>query len=170
MNLLPQDIVVMLKLALSTNDNWTFNEVAYELKMSPSMVHSAVQRALNANLYLAHQRTPHSAALVEFLIHGVKYAFAPKRGSVTRGVPTGFASPVLKNKIKSGDSDVYVWPHPQGETKGVELEPLYKSVPEIALVDAKLYAVLGALDAIRIGRARERKIAATAIEKMLGNK
>jgi hypothetical protein len=52
-----------------------------------------------------------------------------------------------------------VWPWHEGNTRGVGLEPLYKSVPQAALRDPKLYQFLALVDAIRDGRARERKIA-----------
>ena len=168
--MLPQDIVVLLKLAVSSKESWTYNEVAYELKMSPSMVHSAVKRTLNAKLFVEHRRRPHKKALEEFLIYGVKYAFAPQLGSVTRGVPTGFASPMLKDRIKSDGSDLYVWPHSEGEVRGIELEPLYKSVPLVALQDERLYSALGALDAIRVGKAREQKIAEKVLLELIKSK
>ena len=38
-------------------------------------------------------------------------------------------------------------------------EPLYKSVPQAALRDSKFYQLLALVDAIRDGRARERKVA-----------
>ena len=169
MNLLPQDVVVLLKLKLSASEKWTYNEVAYELKMSPSMVHNAVRRASNANLFVEHRRQVHVKSLKEFLIHGVKYAFAPRLGSVTRGIPTGFASPLLKDKIDQGASDLFVWPYPTGNARGIELEPLYKSVPKIALQDERLYAALGAVDAIRKGKAREQNLAAAALTELLGH-
>jgi len=52
-----------------------------------------------------------------------------------------------------------VWPWPEGNTRGIGLEPLYKSVPRAALRDPNLYQFLALVDAIRDGRARERKIA-----------
>ena len=39
------------------------------------------------------------------------------------------------------------------------LEPLYKTAPAAALRDPTLYELLALVDAIRDGRARERKIA-----------
>jgi hypothetical protein len=42
---------------------------------------------------------------------------------------------------------------------GIALEPLYKTVPEASLRDPSLYELLALVDAIRDGRARERKIA-----------
>ena len=52
-----------------------------------------------------------------------------------------------------------VWPWHEGNTRGVGFEPLYKSVPQAALRDSKLYQLLALVDAIRDGRARERKFA-----------
>jgi hypothetical protein len=52
-----------------------------------------------------------------------------------------------------------VWPHPEGATRGVALEPLYPSAPVAALRDPALYELLALIDAIREGRARERKLA-----------
>ncbi len=169
MNLLPQDILVMVKLAVSVRPEWTFNSMAHELGMSPSMAHSAVQRATRARLYDPNQRQPRRKALEEFLIHGVKYAFPPDLGSATRGVPTAWASPSLQGQLVQDEGEVYVWPHPKGEHRGIELSPLYKSVPEIALKDHALYAALGLLDAIRIGRAREQRLAEGLLRDMLSH-
>ena len=170
MNLLPQDVLVMLKLALSRQPDWTYNEIAYELKMSPSMVYNAVKRAIHARLFVTHKKRPHKKALEEFLVHGVKYAFAAQIGTITRGVPTAFASPGLRAHIQFDSDEIYVWPHSNGSERGIELLPLYKSVPEVSLVDARLYAALSALDGIRVGRARERKMAIAALISILNEK
>ena len=52
-----------------------------------------------------------------------------------------------------------MWPWPEGDTRGIGLEPLYKKVPQAALRDPGLYELLALVDAIRDGRARDRKIA-----------
>lgn len=161
----------MLKLMLSAGPNWTYNAVGHELTMSQSMVHSAVKRATQAKLFDAYSKRPVRKALEEFLIHGVKYAYPPDIGTVTRGIPTAFASPMLRDKFVHSDNEfeMHVWPHPEGNKRGLELSPLYKSVPEIAKRDTKLYAALGLLDAIRIGKARERQLAEELLQGMLNN-
>ena len=171
MNLLPQDVLMMMKLTLSAPDNWTYDKVAYELGMSPSMAHSAVKRATQARLFDSHRKRPRRKALAEFLVHGVKYAYPPDIGTVTRGVPTAFASPMLRNEFAYSDSvaEIFVWPHPEGDVRGVELSPLYKSVPDVARRDKDLYAALGLLDAIRVGRARERALAEKLLLEILGD-
>ncbi len=102
MNLLPQDVLVMLKLALSTSQGWSYNSIAYELGMSPSMAFSGVKRASQSRLFDPKLRRPRRKALEEFLIHGVKYSFPPDIGSITRGVPTTFASPALRDHFSYG--------------------------------------------------------------------
>jgi hypothetical protein len=102
---------------------------------------------------------PIISALEEFLIHGLKYAFPAEHADVTRGVPTSYAAEPLKSKIAMSNDLPPVWPWPEGDTRGLGLEPLYKKVPQAALRDSQLYELLALVDAIRDGRARERKIA-----------
>jgi len=47
-----------------------------------------------------------------------------------------------------------VWPWPDGDTRGIALEPLDKTAPIAALRDPVLYEFLVLVDAIRDGRAR----------------
>jgi len=158
----------MIKVSVSCPEGWTYSTVGYELEMSPSMVHSAVKRATQARLFDPNSRRPRSKALEEFLIHGVKYAFPPDIGSLTRGIPTAFASPALEGKLAYNSEEIYVWPYAEGNRRGISFSPLYKSVPKIATKDQRLYTALGLLDAIRLGTARESKLAEELLIDMLG--
>ena len=167
MNLLPQDVLIMIKLAASSREGWTYNKFAHELDMSPSMVHSGVKRATQARLYDPNRKRPRRKALEEFLIHGIKYAFPPDIGSLTRGIPTAFASPAFEGHLSYGPEEIYVWPYAEGSHRGVRFSPLYRSVPEIAMKDERLYSALGLVDALRLGRARESKRAEKLLADML---
>lgn len=61
-----------------------------------------------------------------------------------------------------------MWPDPEGDTRGNEFSPLYKSVPKAARKDMKLYELLALVDAVRDGRAREREIAIRELKARLG--
>lgn len=77
---------------------------------------------------------------------------------------------LLNEMLTLGTNDVPpVWPHPEGEVRGYEFSPLYKSVPSAALKDKELYALLAIIDAIRDGRARERELAIKELLKRLGD-
>ena len=165
MNLKPQDIVVLLKLLVSSKDSYL--KLAGDLFMSPSEVHAAVKRAAQAGLVDRSSKQVKRAALAEFIIHGLKYAFPPIYGTITRGIPTAHAAPPLVDMISGTDDLPPVWPSPEGAVRGYELKPLYRTVPRAVRNDQKLYEFLALVDAIRAGRARERVIAKDEINKRL---
>lgn len=161
MSLKPQDIMVILKLCSYERKRPPMSIVAADLNMSPSEIHAAIKRLQQARLLHGPemQEKPNLSALEEFLLHGVKYAFPAEHGQLTRGVPTSFAAPPLNDEIASDDELPPVWPWREGETRGIALAPLYRTAPAVALRDPILYELLALVDAIRDGRARERKIA-----------
>ena len=105
------------------------------------------------------ENRPNLSALEEFLLHGVKYVFPAERGELTRGVPTSYAAQPLRRIIAPGDEPPPVWPYAAGPERGTAFEPLYKMAPKVALRDPVLYEYLALVDALRDGRARERKFA-----------
>ena len=155
----PQDIFIMLKLIVQNGSEWSYPSLSYELYMSASEVHAGVKRAVAAKLMDMHRKIPVKSNLLEFIIHGVKYAYPPDRGGLTRGIPTSFAAQPLSELIMQPDEPPPVWPDPEGQVRGYEFSPLFSAVPAACKVDPKLYELLALVDAIRDGRARERKIA-----------
>lgn len=162
----PQDIVVLLKLAAAPRE-WSYPSLALELGMSASEVHAAVSRTAAAGLLDAATRRPRRPALLEFLVHGLRYVYPAERGGVTRGLPTAHAAPPLAKRLAAGGEPVPVWPDPEGEVRGEELKPLYRSVPHAARRDPALYELLALVDALRGGRARERRLAADELRRRL---
>lgn len=169
MVLKPQDVCLLLKLAVAEPSS-ALNQMAAELGMSRAEAYAGLKRATIAKLYDANRNRPKAAALEEFLIHGVKYAFPAEPGTVTRGVPTSFSAPVLAGHFEIGPNGHTVWPSAEGDQRGVSIEPLYKSMPEACLKDAKLYEALALVDALRIGRAREKNLAQDLLTQLLRKK
>jgi hypothetical protein len=170
MTLKPQDIVILLKLVSLGDRPWSYNVLAVELAMSPSEVHSGVKRAAAARLLDPQRNVPILRALLEFLVHGVKYAFPPDRGPLTRGLPTAYAAPPLNALIVLPDEPPPVWADPEGKIRGYAFSPLYPSVPKAAALDPALYELLALVDAIRDGRARERELAIKELTARLEGK
>jgi hypothetical protein len=167
MILKPQDIFIMLKLVVRDGSEWSYPALSHELSMSSSEVHAGVKRAVAARLIDMHRKIPVKSNLLEFLIHGVKYAYPPDRGGLTRGIPTSYAASPLKALITQPDEPPPVWPDPEGPVRGYEFSPLFSAVPAASKVDPKLYELLALVDAIRDGRARERKIAKKEIQSRI---
>jgi len=160
-SLRPQDVLVLVKLLSYEGRRPPMAQMGLELSISSSEVHAALKRLVLSKLVSsdANGNRPILKAAEEFLLHGVKYAFPARRGEVTRGVPTSYAAPPLNKEIELGSELPPVWPFPEGQHRGVSLEPLYKTAPAAALRDPIFYEMLALIDALREGRARERKLA-----------
>lgn len=175
MNMLkPQDIVILLKiLSIMTIskghslEELTQNELARLLCMSPSEINAGIKRLALSGLLGPVQRShrliflPIKSAVEECLIAGVKYFFPAQLGAYTRGIATSYAAPIFEKLIVLGNDPIPVWPHGEGDQRGLALAPLYRSVPQsiIKYPDQLFYEMLVLIDAIRTGRARERNIA-----------
>ena len=104
--------------------------------------------------------------LAEFALHGAKYAFAPERLPAGPGVPTSHSAPTFAGVFAPGHEPL-VWPDAHGTVRGEGLLPLHPCVPGAALRDATLYELLALFDALRAGRARERGMASTRLQKLI---
>lgn len=162
----PQDVLVLLRLA-GDSSAWTFKTLALELGMSPSEVHAALERAAEAGLYNARKRKVNVHALLELAVHGIPYVFPARRLARCLGIPTAHSAEPMTSKFAVGSDDHLVWPHPGGTDYGDAIMPLYRSAPEAARRNPKLHRRLALIDALRVGRARERSMAAEALDKEL---
>ncbi|MCR9161315.1 MAG: MarR family transcriptional regulator [Nannocystaceae bacterium] len=167
MALQPRDVLVALKLALrEAEDEPSYAALAADLGLSSSQVHVSVGRAALARLVDRDDKRARFAELREFLLHGIKYMCPAEFGPVARGIPTAHsAAPLRDLLVDSGEP--LVWADPQGELRGQSIEPLHRAAPGAALRDARLHAGLALIDALRGGRARERKLAAEELGAML---
>jgi len=157
--LLPQDVVVLVKLLGYRSGRPPIAHVAGELTLSPSQVHASLKRLERSRLVDTQTGRPLLKAVEEFLIHGVRYAFPVQRGETTRGMPTAYAAPPLRDQIADGGDLPPVWPDPDGKVRGATLEPLHRAAPKAARKDPALYELLALVDALRDGRVRERQLA-----------
>ncbi len=166
MSLKAQDIIVALKLSAGGGRKVPYAVMAEELGMSASELHAAVRRLIEARL-IENEEQVRMAVMRNFLVHGVPYVFPAKPKEVTRGIPTGWAAPVMENEVLGDEQLPPVWPDPEGKTRGVAVKPLYPSVPLAIKNDPRLYSLLALVDVLRLGRARERAIAERKLEELL---
>jgi hypothetical protein len=166
----PIDLLVGLKI-LTSKPEWTQMGLAAELCLSSSQVNSAIKQLIEANLFtLRHGKaSPLYEAIKDFILYGVSYCFSAKTGELTVGVPTAYAAEPLSSEISPGNDPIPIWPYAQGKSRGVALEPLHRNVPKALsqFPDPDLHEILILIDALRIGRARERKIAQKLLVKKL---
>lgn len=160
------DIGVALGLAVQEAGAMeTYSRLGQDLGLSASTVHAAVLRLQAAGLLLPESRRPNRTALREFLIHGVRYVFPPVVGSAARGVPTAHAGPPLREHFDA--TDPMVWPDANGSLVGTALAPLYPGATMLPERAPRVYRLLTLVDALRVGRARERAVATTELGREL---
>ena len=161
----PHDICVVLQLVLTPGV--PFRELARLVGQSLGQAHNATKRLESARLYLSHRSEVNRPALVEFLVSGVPYVFPGELGPETRGVPTAHSGPALREAVAA--HTLVVWPSANGEARGLSLAPLCASAPDTIDSNPPLYRWLTIVDALRVGRARERSIAREALEREIGS-
>jgi len=160
----PQDILIILKILLWEDNQWSIDRIAKSVGLSASETHAAIKRCEKSGLYSTVTRKPVRSSLEEFIIHGLKYAFPVEPGPLERGMLTAHSAPPLSDIIAN------VWPYEEGNARGIKISPLYPSVPFACKTDSELYQYLALIDSLRIGRARERKLAEEIFIKKLRNK
>jgi hypothetical protein len=159
-SLRPLDLVVALHLALRPEDG--YETLAEVLGVGLGSGHRSVKRLVAAGLILPHRRAASLGPLAEFIKHGVRFAFYPVTGPEAQGVPTAHSGPRLAGKIASDRA--LVWPSVHGTVRGDSLVPLYHEAPRLVTRSPELYELLTLVDAIRVGRARERRLATQLLE------
>ena len=179
-----QDIVVLLKLAsLQDQEDQTSPEAfradsPYAVRnleallgISKTEINASIKRSLSSGLAVKDRDTgrpkTNRQALVNLLIHGLKFVFPAEPGAMTRGVPTAFAAPMLKGLLISGSNYIYVWPSAEGRDMGQSVQPLFKTVPQAVQKDDALYEYLALADAIRLGNPREAGLAGSRLSERL---
>jgi DNA-binding Lrp family transcriptional regulator len=162
----PVDVPVALHLLQASTDS--FAKLASDLKISSSTAHESVRRLVAAGLVrhgLQGERAVNRRALVEFLTHGVRYTFPTALGQRMRGVATAHAGPALRNAIVA--EEAVVWPALDGDSEGPEIEPFWPKAADVSRRLPDLYALLSAVDALRVGRTRERQLATAYLTRVI---
>ncbi|HEY5959693.1 MAG TPA: hypothetical protein VIV60_24225 [Polyangiaceae bacterium] len=163
----PLDIIVVLAVHDFGNAPWTYAALAKRLEVSDSQSHGAVQRAASAHLLDAVGRSIRPYNLLEFLEHGIRYAFPVEPGPFTRGIPTGASAPPLNALLRRDSSGELVWPDVNGSLMGQAVAPLHASVPNVARQHASLHQLFALVDALRVGGVRERELAVRELRSRL---
>lgn len=156
----PFDVAVALRLLLEPEDR--YEPLADALATSTSAVHRGVARLQSAGILRAGSRTIARPALREFILHGVRYAFPPVRGHDVSGMPTAWSHPsiagLLTAEMQADGMRPHVWPDETGTVRGDMLVPLFPSSGKVSKQDPRLYELLAAVDAVRLGSPAVRRL------------
>lgn len=186
-----QDIVILLKLVSLQEQNeeneaqgfssslqggapYSVRNLESLLGISKTEVNASFKRIISTGMAIKDRETgrpkPNRRHLYDFILHGLKFVFPAEPGPMTRGMPTAFAAPMLKTLLFSGGEYIYVWPSATGRAMGQSVSPLFRSVPEAARKDERLYEYLALVDAVRLGSQRETGLAKDRLSEKLISK
>lgn len=160
----PQDVVILLKI-LTIEGDWQFRDLSIALSISISEISESLNRSYVAGLIDAQKKKVYRISLMEFLQFGLHYVFPQVPGPTVMGIPTAHSHPFYKEHFASDTN--YVWPDDKGSMRGMLIEPLHKGVVKAVKEDKLLYKILASIDIIRVGKAREKKLAIDELKKII---
>lgn len=161
----PQDVVVLLKVLLLGDTFWQSKDLAQALFLSPTEISFSLKRSQYARLLEDKGRHVARRTFLEFLLYGLPVVFPTQPGAQVRGIPTAHGAAPLREQLVT--EQLYVWPDAESDQWGCAIEPLYPRVPQAAKADAHLYELLALVDALRVGRPRERKLAGDLLKAFM---
>jgi len=164
----PQDIVVLVKLLIEENESWTQISLAKSLFLSQSEISESLKRTSYARLLINKGKEVARQPFMDLLQYGVPFIFPQQPGIASRGIPTAHSAAPLAQLISSNEN--YVWPYYKGNVKGKSILPFYPTVVQAVEQDAILYEYLALIDAVRVGRARERNLSLELLKEKICQK
>lgn len=165
----PVDTVIAAKLVSVAINGISYAGLAEALGISQAEAHASAKRLVKAKLFKESGRQvpyPKRQALLEFLVHGLKYVYPAELGAPTRGIPTSIGALPLNLEFSKPEGGVPVWPSPEGTVRGPALKPIHPSALS-AISDERVYELLSLIDALREGRVREQQRAAELLKDRL---
>lgn len=141
---------------------WSVRALEHQTGISKTEINAAIRRCFALELAVRDRESgrprPNRRYLADFVAYGLKFVFPAEVGALDRGMPTAFDAPMLSGDLMTGQYP-YVWPTPDGQVLGQGVKPLFRSVPQAARNDDRLYEYLALVDAIRLGNPREAGLA-----------
>jgi hypothetical protein len=163
----PLDVVVLLKIISLGNQPWNQKPLADSLGISQSEVSKSIARSKYTGLLDPTGKIVRRLTMIDFLQFGIAYVFPQQPGALVRGIPTAHSAAPLNAIIQA--TEAYVWPSGKGTLRGQSITPLYPSVVNAVQNDQKLYELLALVDAVRVGRAREKELAINELKSRIIN-
>ena len=166
------DVVVALALRVLERRNQEFvgyAELSRLLCISTSETYKSTRRLILSRLVIFDTVKPILGPLYDYVVYGVPHAFPGNFGGPSRGIATAWAAEPLVKTFPQGNDLPPVWPWAEGNVRGFVVEPLHPKVPQAVRNLPELYEFLALVDALRVGRARDREMARKRLKELLSH-
>ena len=129
----PQDLVVLAKLVVIGEKEFTQVSLAQSLYLSQSEISMSLARSTYASLLISNGREVNQKLFFDFIQFGLSVVSPQHPGNIIRGTLTAHSAAPLSSDILSDQK--YVWPYSKGPARGQSISPLYPTVPQAVLLD-----------------------------------
>ncbi len=150
----PQDVIILLKLAVDGEEGSRIKDLSTKLFLSGSEVSESLNRSAIAGLLSPDSRIVNKDPFLKFLEHGLQYVFPAQLGPVMKGMFTAHSESSLYLSFSSEEK--LVWADELGKERGSTILPLYPTVVKAVKKDRILYRLLALCDIIRIGDSSDK--------------
>lgn len=164
----PQDIVLLLKLIIDSDQEIRIKDLSSKLFISASEISESLNRSAIAGLLNPQNRSVNREAFLKFLEFGLPYVFPAQLGPVVQGMYTAHSESSLYLSFSSEEK--LVWANDQGKERGQSILPLYPSVVKAVRKDRILYKLLALCDIIRIGNLSDKNKAVWQLREVFQSK
>lgn len=162
----PVDIIVLLSLIADGDQRWTVRSLAERLRLPPAAVQRSLSRLGDTPVFDQATRRVSMSAADDLFAHALPFIVPATLGAPARGMPTAWGAAPLVDEMAPDDL-APVWPDAHGAARGLALDPLHPSAVALAREDPGFHELLALVDAIRVGRARERHMALVHLRERL---
>lgn len=153
--------------SLVVREHWPSQiQISGDLNISQSEVSIGFKALQNVGLINIRSKKINKIATKEFIIHAIKYLAPIEKKGIGRGFLAGPSSPFFSGKVHSSDN--YIWPHEEGDSRGIVVNSLVSTIPSAIITNKDLYLFLSIADIFRgLGGVRHLKEAEIELVRLL---
>lgn len=143
----PQDVVILGKLI--SEKVWpSQKEIGDSLKLSQAEISHALKTLDQIGLINLTTKKINKLAVTEFITHALKFLYPIEKKGTGRGILIGPSSSTFKGKVQSDEYN-YIWPDPNGDSKGIVVTPLLPELSNSVKENDILYTFLNVVEIFR---------------------
>jgi hypothetical protein len=143
----PQDVVILGKLI--SEKAWpSQKEIGDSLKLSQAEISHALKTLDQIGLINLTTKKINKLAVTEFITHALKFLYPIEKKGTGRGILIGPSSSTFKGKVQSDEYN-YIWPDPNGDSKGIVVTPLLPELSNSVKENDILYTFLNVVEIFR---------------------
>ena len=162
----PQDVVILGKL-ISDEDCHSQKEIADSISLSQAEISHALKTLAHIGLINLTIKKINKLAVTEFITHALKFLFPIEKKGTGRGILIGPSSSTFKGKVQSDEYN-YIWPDPDGDSKGVVVTPLLPQLSKSVIANEQLFTYLNVIEVFRgLGGVRHVQEAQKILKELL---